>query len=232
MDIKVFGSGSKGNAYLVSDGRSTLLLDAGLSYKELQIKSGFTLSKIDGCLITHEHGDHSKSVNKLLDNGTKCYMSQGTADSLNIDSPYCIIVESGKKFEIEQTQIIPFKTIHDVAEPLGFYISFGNEKLVYLTDTAYSKFTFKGLTHILVECNYAGDIIDRNVSEGLLLDKLRKRIQETHFSLDNVKEFLKANDLSKVKEIWLCHLSDNNSDAERFKREIAAVSGRPVYIAG
>ena len=54
----------------------------------------------------------------------------------------------------------------------------------------------------------------------------------SHFSLENVKDFLRANDLSRVQEVWLLHLSDGNSDAERFKKEIMEVVGRPVYIAG
>ena len=56
-------------------------------------------------------------------------------------------------------------------------------------------------------------------------------VLRSHFSLENVKEFLQANDLSKVQEIWLLHLSDGNSDAERFKREIQELTGKVVYIA-
>lgn len=232
MEIKILGSGSDGNAYLVTSGQTTLLLDAGLPYNQLQKKSGFKLFSLDGCLITHEHGDHSKAVSKLLGHGTSCYMSTGTAQALDVISdPFCYQV-SEKAFEVGRAKVKAFKTIHDAAEPIGFYISLNQNKLLYMTDTAYSKYTFKGLTHILVECNYAGDIIDKNVTAGVVPSKLRKRIQETHFSLENVKDFLKANDLTKVKEIWLCHLSNNNSDAARFKREIEQTSGRPVYIAG
>jgi phosphoribosyl 1,2-cyclic phosphodiesterase len=58
----------------------------------------------------------------------------------------------------------------------------------------------------------------------------KKRVMRSHFSLDNVKEFLRANDLSKVKEIHLLHLSDGNSDEARFKREIQELTGKPVFI--
>ena len=70
-----------------------------------------------------------------------------------------------------------------------------------------------------------------HVEAGLVPKKLKSRILKSHFSLENVKEFLKANDLSKVQEIWLLHLSDGNSDAERFKRETQEISRKPVYIA-
>ena len=84
----------------------------------------------------------------------------------------------------------------------------------------------------MVECNYAMDILEDNVRRGLVPEVLRRRLLTSHFSLENVKEFLKANDLSKVQEIHLFHLSDGNSDADRFKREIMELTGKPVYIAG
>jgi phosphoribosyl 1,2-cyclic phosphodiesterase len=61
---------------------------------------------------------------------------------------------------------------------------------------------------------------------------LKTRILKSHFSLKNVKKFLLANDLSRVKEIWLIHLSDGNSDAELFKREIQELTGKMVFVAG
>jgi phosphoribosyl 1,2-cyclic phosphodiesterase len=83
----------------------------------------------------------------------------------------------------------------------------------------------------MIEANYCMDILKRNVEAGLVPKKLKSRILKSHFSLENVKEFLKANDLSKVQEIWLLHLSNGNSDAERFKREVMELTGKPVYIA-
>ena len=82
-----------------------------------------------------------------------------------------------------------------------------------------------------VECNYSLDILRANVEAGLIEPALKSRILKSHFSLENVKEFLKANDLSKVQEIWLLHLSDGNSNAERFKREIQELTGKMVFVA-
>jgi phosphoribosyl 1,2-cyclic phosphodiesterase len=61
---------------------------------------------------------------------------------------------------------------------------------------------------------------------------MRKRLLRSHFSLENVLEFLRANDMSKVQEIYLLHLSDNNSDEAMFKRRVQEVTGKPVYVAG
>ena len=65
MEIKVFASGSSGNAYLVSDEKTTLLLDAGIPLREIQVACGFKVRMIDGCLITHSHKDHSKAAEGL-----------------------------------------------------------------------------------------------------------------------------------------------------------------------
>ena len=82
----------------------------------------------------------------------------------------------------------------------------------------------------MIECNYAADILDRNVENGALPPVIKKRIFRSHFSLESVKEFLRANDLNRVREIRLIHLSDGNSDAERFKKEIQELTGKPVII--
>ena len=84
----------------------------------------------------------------------------------------------------------------------------------------------------MVECNYAADILYENVKRGAVPEVLKNRLLTSHFSLENVKEFLKANDLSKVQEIHLLHLSEGNSDAERFKQEVMQLTGKPTYIAG
>src|SRR5690606_11861741 len=105
------------------------------------------------------------------------------------------------------------------------------EKLLYATDTYYIRYKFSGLTHIMVECNYSMDILRARVEAGLVEPALKHRILKSHFSLEHVKDFLKANDLSNVREIWLLDLSDGNSDAERFKREIQVLTGKMVFIA-
>jgi len=93
------------------------------------------------------------------------------------------------------------------------------------------RYKFPGLTHIMIECNYAEDILEANIASGAIDPVLKHRLVRSHFSLEGVKEFLKANDLSQVKEVWLLHLSDGNSDAGRFKREIQELTGKEVYIA-
>jgi len=158
-------------------------------------------------------------------------MSQGTAEALGLSGHRLHIIKAKQQFRIGTWTILPFETQHDATEPLGFLLANRDgDKMLYATDTYYIRYRFQGLTHIAVECNYSLDILRANVEAGMVEPALKNRILKSHFSLENVKKFLLANDLSKVQEIWLLHLSDGNSDAERFKREVRAISGKPVYI--
>ncbi len=233
IEILPLASGSRGNCYHITDGSTPLLLECGIPFREIQKGLHFRVSEVAGCLVSHEHKDHSKAVQDVMKAGVDCYMSRGTAEALGVAGHRVHIIEARKQFRLGSWTILPFQTQHDAVEPLGFLLANrAGDKLLYATDTYYVRYKFRDLTHILVECNYAADILKANVEAGLVPPALKKRILKSHFSLENVKEFLKANDLSVVQEIWLLHLSDGNSDANRFKREIQELTGKPVYIAG
>lgn len=233
MNIKVLASSSSGNCYRISDGYTTLLLECGISFKKIREGLGFRLSEVDGCLISHDHKDHSKAAEDIARAGIDIYLSKGTKEAIGLDGHRIKVVKALEQFRIGTFTILPFDTQHDAAEPLGYlvYSNKTKEKLLFATDTYYIRYKFQGLTHIMVECNYASDILQSNIQEGLVPEGLKNRLLRSHFSLENVKNFLKANDLSKVQEIYLMHLSSGNSDAERFKREIQSLTGKPVYIA-
>jgi phosphoribosyl 1,2-cyclic phosphodiesterase len=221
IKITPFASGSTGNCYRITDGRTPLLLECGIKYKDIQKGCGFRLTEIKACLISHEHQDHCKAAKDLMKAGIDCYMSQGTAEALGVSGHRVNIIKAKQQFRLGAWTILPFETQHDVAEPLGFLLANQDgEKLLYATDTYFIRHRFQGLTHIMVECNYSLDILRANVEAGSVPATLKNRLLKSHFSLENVKEFLKANDLGKVQEIWLLHMSDRNSDSERFKREV------------
>lgn len=158
-------------------------------------------------------------------------MSPGTADAIGIEHHRIKRVTVKKKFNIGTWTILPFDVQHDVSEPYGFLLANkAGDKLLFATDTFYIRYKFPGLTHIMVECNYSMKILNENILEGRVPQVMKKRLLRSHFSLENVKEFLKANDLSKVQEIWLLHLSDSNSDEKLFKQEIQALTGKMVYV--
>ena len=164
--------------------------------------------------------------------GIDCYMSHGTAEALGLSGHRLHIIKAKQQFRIGTWTILPFETQHDAAEPLGFLLANQDgDKLLYATDTYFIRYRFRGLTHIAVECNYSLDILRTNVAKGSVEPALKNRILKSHFSLENVKKFLQANDLSKVQEIWLLHLSEQNSCEKRFKEEVQKITGKPTYIA-
>lgn len=232
MDIKVLASSSRANAYRISDGKTALLLEAGLSYKELQRAFGFKTTELTAVLITHEHKDHSRAVADLAKAGIDCYMSAGTKEALGLSGHRIHELWPRVQTQIGTWTVLPFEAQHDAAEPLGYLLASGQEKLLFATDTYYIRYKFNELTHIMVECNYAADILEENVEAERIPAALKQRLLQSHFSLANVKEFLRANDLSKIEEIHLLHLSDGNSDEARFKREIQELTGRVVMVAG
>lgn len=231
--ITPLASGSKGNAYKITDGQTPLLLEAGIPYKEIQKGLNYQVTSLAGCLVSHEHKDHCKAVSEMVFKaGVDCYMSQGTIDALGIESHRIKPVQARKQFKVGTWTVLPFDTQHDAANPLCFLLAnTAGDKLLYLTDSFYCRYRFNGLTHLMIEANYSPDILRENVASGLISVELKNRILKSHFSLANVKEFLRANDLSRVEEIWLIHLSDDNSDAARFKREIQELTGKVVTVA-
>lgn len=232
LTFKPIASSSLGNCYRVTDGDSTILLECGIRFKDIQHAFNFKITEIDGCLITHEHQDHSASIENLLKRGINCYMSKGTAQALNIQHHRIKIIQARKQFTLGNFTILPFEVEHDASEPLGFLImDRTGDKLLFATDTYYIRYRFKGLSIIAVECNYSEEILKQNILDGHVPVIMRKRLSRSHFSLENYLDFLRANDLSNVREIWLLHLSNRNSNADLFKREVMKLTGKPVYIA-
>lgn len=228
MDIKILASGSRGNAYIISDGTTTLLLDAGIPFREIQKGCGFQTSSISGCLVTHRHGDHAKAIPKLLQRGIKVY---GNADVAEIHKGVRVL-DPLQEHTIGTFRILPFEAEHDVP-CYGYQVTSEEtgEKLAYITDSAYSKYTFTGLTHLMVEANYAQEILLDNAKSERMPLFLAERVIQTHMSIETLLELLRANDMSKVRQIYLLHLSDGNSDAEDFRRQVQQETGAEVYIA-
>lgn len=235
MRLKVLASGSKGNCYILQGEEKTLLLECGINYKDILKGLDFNLIDVAGCLISHEHKDHSKAIKDIMLAGITTVTSDGTAKSLNAYEHMFYRVQPVKNeqlFNLEKFSILPFKVQHDAADPLGFLIHHSEMgKLLFITDSYYCEYKFKGLNHIMIECNYSKKILNERIENGEVHPALGSRLIKSHFSLENVKEFLKANDLREVKDIILLHLSDGNSDGPMFKEEIQKLTGKPVYIA-
>lgn len=239
MQIEVLASSSSGNCYHVSDGQTEFLIECGLPVGQIRDglrRFGGSLSTLSGCLVSHEHGDHARAVRVLQEAAVDIYATSGTWDTLSqrengITSHRARSIKHGQAFTLGSFRVLPFETIHDAEEPLGFLIASGSERLLYATDTAYLKYRFAGLTHLMIEANYSAEILAANVQAGRVAPELKRRIVRSHFSLENVIDALKANDLSRVKEIWLLHLSDGNSDEQMFKAAVERATGCVCHVA-
>lgn len=229
MEIQCIMSGSEGNCYLIEDKGSLLMIEAGASLKKLR---HVDFNKVEACLISHEHLDHAKYSHKLLSStGIDIYTSQGTADALELPRHRVQPLKALVQQQIGNWSILPFDVQHDVQEPLGFFIQTpAGNKILFATDTYYTKYKFPGITHLMIECNYAIDILNENVANKRVGAFLKNRVVKSHFELGNVKSFIKSNDMSLLEEVWLLHLSNNNSDEQRFKTEIQELTGTPVYV--
>lgn len=228
MDIKIIASGSSGNAYLIGDGRTRLLLDAGIPFKRIQIGCGFRTSSIDACLVTHRHSDHAEAIPKLIERGITVYSNADVAEFYEGVQELTAL----REHTVGTFRILPFEAEHDVP-CYGYQVTSTatGEKLVYITDSAYVKYTFSGLTHIMIEANYDEDIMLDNVRDEKVPFSLAERVAGTHMSIDTLIDLLRANDMTRVRQIYLLHLSDNNSDAEVFKKLVQQETGAEVYIA-
>lgn len=233
MIIKAIASSSKGNSYIISDGFSNLLVEVGVLLD--RVRPHINLTTITGVLITHEHQDHCKYASDII-KYAPIYASNGTLEAIKskLGKYYynTIAVAPGETYSIGSFKVTPFNTEHDASEPLGFYIYSGKlkESLLFATDTYYIRNRFKGLNYIMIECNYSIDILEYNINNDLISKTVSSRLRRSHMELGNLKKFLKANDLSQVKEIYLLHLSSSNGDEKMFKSEIEKTTGVPVIV--
>ncbi len=236
MRIEVIASGSSGNCYKISNEDTTLLIECGIPYKKIQQALNFKTTDIDGVLVSHEHGDHSKACKDLIKAGVDLYMTKGTKEALKLESHRVKIIDFYSRysncdmdfFEIGSFKVKAFETIHDAREPVGFVIcdSISKEELVFITDSQYSIYNFSP-DYFMIEVNYVTETI--NKSEKIHPD-LRARIKKTHMSLETAINLLERSDLSNLKKIYVMHLSDSNSDAKVIKERLQELTGVAIEI--
>jgi len=231
MEFRPLASSSSGNCYLLSDGDSSILIEAGLHWKRVQQALDFKTRDIEFCLVSHSHGDHAGHIKSVMKAGIDTYMPAemgvGVSDPIRLSHRFFYLLDSGlSQLDFAGWHVKAFPVIHDVP-CVGFLIARGPWKCLYLSDSMYSPYRFGlGLTHIFLEVNYSLETLAPDLDPIV-----KKRLLRNHMSLKTAKELLAANDLSSVVEIWLLHLSSGNSDEEKFRREIQQLTGKPVYIA-
>lgn len=222
MKFEPLASSSHGNAYIVSDQETRILLECGISRKRLQQLSGFRLSDISACMVSHEHKDHSACVADLLAGGMLVYMSEGTAVALGLEGnalEAAEAVEHQRQITVGTIDIVPFATFHDAKEPLGFLFQsrLDGDILAFATDTVNLNYCFPGVNLLAIEANYDKYILERCQR---MPEKIRHRVSNTHMEIDVLCDYLRRLDLSACREIHLLHLSDATSHEGHFINKV------------
>lgn len=229
MKLIVLGSSSKGNGYLLTNGDETLIMEAGVSFKNVKKQLDFNLRSIQGAIVTHSHNDHSGFIKQYAQAGIDILAGPDVLSKHQIRGK---ALNGMARYQIGGFTVISFPVEHDVP-CYGFYINHPETGgMIFVTDTYLCKYTFPGLNHLIVEANYAEDIARNNLETGVINRYVWNRLWHSHMELETTKGLILANNPDKtVRDITLIHLSDKNSDEKRFVREVSELTGIPTYAA-
>lgn len=226
MFFEVIGTGSKGNCYLLTVNKQTLIIEAGVIFSIVKKALKFDFSGVVGVLVTHEHGDHSKAVKDFQKFGKRIYCTPGTASALKVTNN--IELNYLTPQQIGLFKIVPFKIQHDAKEPCGFLIEFEGKRLVFLTDSSDLTTQIKNVDYWIIEANYSSEKLR---ASGLDVS-LKKRIQDTHMCIDRCKTILDAHTAENSKHVLLIHGSEKHANNEEFLTKIpyAAIASNGLII--
>lgn len=233
MTLKCISSSSKGNCYLLTSQQgATLVLECGVPMAEIKKALNYDISGIVGCVVTHEHNDHAKSIKGMMECGIRCLALEDVFKAKKCKfMTFAVIAEHKKAYRFGDFKVSAFSVRHDV--PCLCYVIEHPEmgKLLFCTDTFMLPYRFKGLTRIMIECNYADDILQANMDAGICPHSLRDRLMTSHMELETCKEAVKANVCAETQSVLLLHLSADNATKERFWTEVSSYCGVPTSCA-
>lgn len=224
ISLRVLGSGSSGNAALISGGPTTLLVEAGLSCRELEKRiaaAGRTPSDIAAVLVSHEHGDHCRSATTFaLRHGIPVACTEGTWNCLisrnGAEIPEWLPLVPRESRRIGTITATPFRTPHDAVDPIGFRFERGSAVLVHTTDFGHlseeMEDAFEGASVLLIESNYD----EQQLFESRYPFAIRQRIASTRGHLSNgaLAIYLRRRLPRSVNTVVLAHLSENTNTPE------------------
>lgn len=217
MNVIYSKTGSKGNASVITDGNTFIQVDAGIQPDKVNREINYQLSKVEGVIASHGHGDHAAYIDRYLKLGIKVYANEDVWSKTPLSRPTrnAITIEAGKQFKIGTFIIVPFNVAHVNSDGsdcpnLGFliYSTVTKEKMIWATDASYIESRFPPVEYICIECNYV-DVEDYKSELEYMNGFVEKRRVRSHLSLNRCVEFLKQQDLSRIKEIRLLHLTES-----------------------
>lgn len=234
-------SGSSGNCSFVESDDCKLLIDCGVSCKKVEeglSSIGFSISDLDGILITHEHLDHVKALQVICKKYTvPIYANKKTFDCLKQPIPDSskTFFKSNEGFDIKDFHIFPFSIPHDAADPCGFSIFHGNSKISVATDIGHiEKSVYDNLVgndFILLESNYEPEMLKCSKYPYAL----KRRILGPNGHLSNEDAGAVISTLVKNGSLNIClgHLSQQNNFPElAYKTVLESLMKNNVDMAG
>lgn len=231
MELKVLGSSSNGNCYILDNDKEALILEAGVRFQYVKKALGYNLRKVVGCLITHRHQDHAKYIKAYVDNGFYTLALPDVWEARSVWGSRSIAIAPKHGYKLGRFKVLPFDACHDVP-CVGYLIEHPEcGRLMFLTDSCECLCLFPNLNHVLIECNYSMPRLIEAVNAGVTPKSQLDRLPNSHMELQTCKSVLSDIDLSNVFNIVLLHLSDHNSDRSGFVSEIERQTGKAVYAA-
>ncbi len=234
MILRTIATGSSGNCHaLISNDNEILLLDVGVGIKEIKRGIDYRISDVAGAVVSHGHGDHARSVKNFEGMGIPVYAPYKEM-YLHIRGKFSdrVIYENDSNFTVTAVSMTDLngKFTHTNSDGTecpcyGFLIQHPEMgRLLYITDTEFVKWRFKNINHILISCNYQSEYITDDEAK-------RNHVLRGHMELETVKEFIKANKSSVLRNVILCHLSQENIDPIEAQAEVEKVANCSVYVA-
>lgn len=217
ISMAVLGSGSGGNATLVRCGATHVLVDAGLSARQIVQRMatlGVEPGQLDGILLTHEHGDHINGVDVLLRTRdipvyTNAMTREVLRDQMKSEIRW-VLFDSGQEFKLGEFSIRTFKIPHDAVEPVGFVFIGENVRLGMVTDVGYVtesiREELRGSHGICIEANYDQGLLERDTRRPW---ETKQRIVSRHGHLSNTETagLLAEIACARLTHVILSHLS-------------------------
>lgn len=241
LDVCALASGSKGNAIYVSDGATAILVDAGLSGRELERRmraKGLEPEKLSAVLVTHEHSDHIRGAGVLSRRyKIPVYITAKTARAIDsrLGKPHeTVYFDIGSKFSVGELNVHPFSTSHDACDPAGFTVERGGRKVGVATDlgiaTSMVRHHLKDCGLLVLEANHD----PRMLIEGPYPWPLKQRIRGRTGHLSNTESRDLIGELVNggLSQVVLAHLSETNNTPEKALREVTpAMNGSKTRLA-
>ncbi len=232
MRFASLGSGSRGNATLVQQGDTCLLIDCGFSARETERRLArlkLSPEQLTAVLVTHEHGDHINGVGPLARKYQLPVWATGgtfSADRLGDGVRGKTLVQricSHSTFTIGDIEVQPFPVPHDAREPCQFVLGNGDKRLGLLTDvgsrTPHIEAQLSGCEALILECNHDRELL----ANGEYPASLKRRVAGDHGHLSNrqAADILRGLDSGKLSQLVAAHLSEKHNTPQLARQALA-----------